>query len=218
MQCTNCGAEVQPGATVCPSCEERLVPSTQAVATPRKRPVVAAAKPVVAKAPKATKAPRDPSAPPAWVRPVPVLVGVVLLAAAGWFIYSFLNAGPNTPDAAVVRFMQSYAVYDARGMLDNSTHASFTATDQASFESEMARVPAEVKAVPLYKDIRVSSVTIQPDDASTAVVRFSAMMLATASASSSQSTSTPAPVVYSPREETLTVVKSSAGKWLVKWN
>jgi uncharacterized Zn finger protein (UPF0148 family) len=37
MQCTNCGAELQLGATVCPVCEERVVPTRKSVATPRKR-------------------------------------------------------------------------------------------------------------------------------------------------------------------------------------
>ena len=225
MQCTNCGAELQPGATVCPSCEARVVLNKQAVATPRKRaasPVPRpAAKPAAGssvKAPKEPKAPkvRDGSEPPAWVRPVVFVVVALVIAGGAWFIYSVLNAGPNTPDGAAVRFMQAYAAYDAQGMLDNSTHASFTATDLATFQHDMASAPADAKAHPIYTDIKVSSVTIEPADPNTAVVKISAMMLDTIAAQPSAAAT--ATATYSPRDETLTVVKSSAGKWLVKWN
>jgi hypothetical protein len=222
MQCTNCGAELQPGATVCPSCEVRVVPSKQAVETPRKRAAAQVARPAArpaadaaVKAPEPPKA-RDASEPPAWVKPAVVVLAVLAVAAVAWFLYSILNAGPNTPDGAAVRFMQAYATYDAQGMLDNSTHASFTATDLATFQHDMANAPADAKAHPIYTDIKVSSVTIEPADPSTAIVKLSAMMLNSISAPPSAApTST---VAYSPRDETLTVVKSSTGKWLVKWN
>ena len=224
MQCTNCGAELQPGATVCPSCEARVVLNKRAVATPRKRVAAPAAKAaanatvnvtVNTRSPKAPKV-RDGSEPPAWVRPVVFVVIALVLAGGAWFIYSVLNAGPNTPDGAAVRFMQAYAAYDAQGMLDNSTHASFTATDLATFQHDMANAPADAKAHPIYTDIKVSSVTIEPADPNTAIVKLSAMMLKSISAPpSAAATST---VAYSPRDETLTVVKSSTGKWLVKWN
>jgi len=224
MQCTNCGAELQPGATVCPSCEARVVLNKRAVATPRKRVAAPAAKAaanatvnvtVNTRSPKAPKV-RDGSEPPAWVRPVVFVVIALVLAGGAWFIYSVLNAGPNTPDGAAVRFMQAYAAYDAQGMLDNSTHASFTATDLATFQHDMANAPAEAKAHPIYTDIKVSSVTIEPADPNTAVVKISAMMLDTIAAQPSAAAT--ATAAYSPRDETLTVVKSSAGKWLVKWN
>ena len=221
MQCTNCGAELQPGATVCPSCEVRVVPSKQAVETPRKRAAAPVARPAArpaadaaVKAPKPPKV-RDASEPPAWVKPAVVVLAVLAVAAVAWFLYSILNAGPNTPDGAAVRFMQAYATYDAQGMLDNSTHASFTATDLATFQHDMANAPADAKAHPIYTDIKVSSVTIEPADPNTAIVKLSAMMLKSISAPPSAATST---VAYSPRDETLTVVKSSTGKWLVKWN
>lgn len=224
MQCTNCGAELQPGATVCPSCEARVVLNKRAVATPRKRAAAPAAKAaanatvnvtVNTRSPKAPKV-RDGSEPPAWVRPVVFVVIALVLAGGAWFIYSVLNAGPNTPDGAAVRFMQAYAAYDAQGMLDNSTHASFTATDLATFQHDMANAPADAKAHPIYTDIKVSSVTIEPADPNTAVVKISAMMLDTIAAQPSAAAT--ATAAYSPRDETLTVVKSSAGKWLVKWN
>lgn len=224
MQCTNCGAELQPGATVCPSCEARVVLNKRAVATPRKRVAAPAAKAaanatvnvtVNTRSPKAPKV-RDGSEPPAWVRPVVFVVIALVLAGGAWFMYSVLNAGPNTPDGAAVRFMQAYAAYDAQGMLDNSTHASFTATDLATFQHDMANAPADAKAHPIYTDIKVSSVTIEPADPNTAVVKISAMMLDTIAAQPSAAAT--ATAAYSPRDETLTVVKSSAGKWLVKWN
>jgi DNA-directed RNA polymerase subunit RPC12/RpoP len=227
MQCTNCGAELQPGATVCPSCESRVVLNKQAVATLRKRAAAPSAKPAArsaaegaVKAPKPPKAPkvRDESEPPAWVKPVVVVVAVLAVAAVAWFLYSILNAGPNTPDGAAVRFMQAYATYDAQGMLDNSTHASFTATDLATFQHDMANAPADSKAHPIYTDIKVSSVTIEPADPNTAIVKLSANMLNSISSPPSAAATSSATAADTPRDETLTVVKSSTGKWLVKWN
>lgn len=65
MQCTNCGAELQLGATVCPVCEARVVPTKKSVAPPRKRAVktaapVAATKPSAAPVPAAV-APAEPA-------------------------------------------------------------------------------------------------------------------------------------------------------------
>lgn len=224
MQCTNCGAEIQPGATICPSCEARVVLTKQSVATPRKRAAAPAArptasKPVVArpaKAPKARKV-RDGSEPPAWVRPVVIAVAAVVLAAGAWFLYAILTGGPNTPDAVAVRFLQAYASYDARGMLDNSTHASFTTTDLATFEHQMTGATADEKAHPIYTGIKVTSVTLDPTDPNMAIVKLSAQMLDSVGGSSNATTASVTPGAYSPRDETLTVVKTG-GKWLVKWN
>jgi hypothetical protein len=230
MQCTNCGAEVQPGATVCPSCEVRIVPGTQSIAAHRRRASAPAAKPAPRTAAKpaaastldapkparATKV-RDGSAPPKWVRPVAIVVAVLIVAAGAWFLRAIVTGSPNTPDGAALRFMQAYATYDAQGMLDNSTHSSFTANDLAAFQQQLASVPADTKAQPQYTDIKIAGVTIQPNDPNTAVVKISAMMLGSAPGSAT-STATPAAAgTYSPRDETLTVVRSG-GKWLVKWN
>jgi DNA-directed RNA polymerase subunit RPC12/RpoP len=217
MQCTRCGAELQPGATVCPSCEQRVVLSARAVATPRAAKATAPDRP--AKPPKPARAPkiRDESEPPAWVRPVAIAIAAVVVLAGIWFVYSLVTTGANTPDAAAVRFLQAYANYDAKGMLDNSTHSSFTTTDLATFQREMANAPADVKSRPLYKDIKVVSVTIEPTDPNTAIVRLSAQMLDTIAAPASAASTSTAPVLYSPRDEVLTVV-NTGGKWLVKWN
>jgi hypothetical protein len=152
------------------------------------------------------------------VRPVVIVLAVLVVAGAALFLRAIVTGPSNTPDAAVMRFMQAYATYDAQGMLDNSTHSSFTTTDLAAFQQDLASVPADVKARPVYTDIKIVSAIIQANDPNIAIVKLSAMMLDNAPASSSAATSATAAGTYSPRDETLTVVKSSAGKWLVKWN
>lgn len=227
MQCTKCGAEVQPGATVCPVCEERVVLTRKSVAVPRNRAAAPAPSPaatagagpvgtaVPAKAAAASK-PRL-SMRMITTKQIMIAVAAIVLVVAGWLGYTLLASGPNTPDAAALRFMQAYAGYDARGMLDNSTHASFTTTDQATFEREMARAATEQQGQPLYKDIKVTSVNIAPEDPNSAVVRLSAQMLGGASTGTTATAAATATPAYSPRDEVLTVVKP-AGKWLVKWN
>lgn len=206
MQCTKCGADLQPGATVCPSCEERVVPTRSSVAAPRKRPVAPAA-PARPAAPElsapAARSARS-GARSAWRTPALVAAVVVVIAVTAWVVFSiFSTGGANTPDAVALRVMQGYAAYDARAILDSVTHASLTATDQATFEAGMAESKAANKGVPLYKDIKVTSVTIDPKDPNAAIVRLTESVL------------DPVKGTYAPRDDTLSLVKKD-GRWLVK--
>jgi hypothetical protein len=205
MQCTKCGADLQPGATVCPSCEERVVPTRKSVAAPRARVAAPAASVDVpaASAPAAKRAPRA-SGRPVWYLPALIAVVVVVIAVSGWVVSSiFTNSGPNTPEAAALRMMQAYASYDARGILDNVTHGSLTATDQATFVQQAADTKTASKGLAAIKDIKVTKVTIDPNNASAATVQLSEMILDAAKGT------------YAARNETLSLVKQN-GKWLVK--
>lgn len=208
MQCTKCGADLQPGATVCPSCEERVVPTRKSVASPRKRAASAApaASAPVTPTPSATPAERAArmSGRAVWQVPTLIAAVVVVIAVSVWVVFSvFSTGGANTPDAAALRVMQGYAAYDARAILDNVTHTSLTATDLATFETGMAESKTANKGAPLYKDIKVTSVTIDPKDPNAAVVRLTEMIL------------DPVKGTYASRDDTLTLVKKD-GTWLVK--
>jgi hypothetical protein len=207
MQCTKCGADLQPGATVCPSCEERVVPTRKSVAAPRKRPAppVAAAPIAASVAGHDSAAPRAPRASgrPAWYLPALIAAVVVVVAISGWVVFSVFNTGANTPEAAALRMMQAYATYDARAILDNVTHTSLTATDQATFEKQAADTKATNKGLAAIKDIKVTKVTIDPKNPNSATVQLSEMIL------------DPLKGTYAARNETLSLVKQS-GKWLVK--
>jgi len=99
--------------------------------------------------------------------------------------------------------MNAYAVYDAKGFLDNVTKASLTATDVASYEAAAASLKADNKDKPQVKDIKVLKVTIDPANPDQATVQLSEQIL------------DPVKGTYSPRTDTLSMVKQN-GKWLVR--
>lgn len=220
MQCTKCGADLQPGATVCPVCEERVVPTRKSVAAPRKplasmagtRPSAPVPSPVSdtssAPAAKTAAAPAARPARPArqvslpkWL--IPGLIVAIVVGISGWVLFTVFSGGnANTPDAAALRMMNAYAVYDAQGMLDNMTHASLSATDQATFVTRAAEDKKTNNGKALLTDIKVISVTPDPKDPNTATVKLSEMIL------------DPTKGTYTARTDTLSVVKQS-GKWLV---
>ncbi len=206
MQCAKCGADLQPGATVCPSCETRVVPTRKSVAAPRKRasaPAAPAASPAVPAVPAASAQRPTSAGRPAWQVPALLAVVAVVVAVSGWVVFSVFNTGANTPEGAALRVMQAYAVYDARGMLNNMTHASLTATDQATFEKQAADTKVANKGVDLLKDIAVTKVTVDPKNPNVATVQLTESILDAKTGK------------YALRNETLSLVKQD-GKWLVK--
>lgn len=216
MQCTNCGTQLQPGATVCPNCEQRVVPTRKSVAEPRRRTSPAAASPA-APAPVARPVVSQPA--DAVVKdkltariPVrgsmrgPVIAAIVLVVVAltAWGVYSvFASVAGNTPDGAALRMMQAYANYDATGILANATHESLNSTDIATFQKQAADTKATNGGKPSLRNIVVVSVKVSPGDPNSATVQLTEQIL------------DPAKGTYSPRNETLSVVKQN-GKWLVR--
>ena len=189
MQCTNCGAELQAGATVCPSCSQRVVLTKEAL-TP------------------ATSARRrgrtnEGHERPWWQVPALIALIVVTLAAAGWVVNLVLHTTNNTPDSVALRMMTAYGAYDAQGVLDTATHSSLTPTDVSALKKQFADAKASNKGLPSVKDVKVVKITIDPTDKNSAKVELSELIL------------DPAKGTYSARNETLALVKQN-GTWLVR--
>jgi len=189
MQCTNCGAELQAGATVCPSCSQRVVLTKESVA-----PVKRARKRADA---------HDGHERRRWQMPAMILLILVSLAAAGWVVSIVLNTTTNTPDGAATRMMSAYGSYDAQGILDNVTHSSLTPTDIAAFKKQVTDGKASNKGLPWVKDVKIIKTTIDPADKNSATVQLTELILDTAKNT------------YSTRNETLALVKQN-GTWLVR--
>jgi hypothetical protein len=192
MECTNCGVDIPAGAEDCPGCG---LPAGAAPAT--------AAVPTDAKSPSRRSDGGSDSAAAPGHRPlfigIAVAVVVVALGLAGFFV---LRALGDTPEGAVSRMMSAYANYDGQGILDNATHASLTATDQASFRQQNAKLQAASKGLPAIKGLKITNTT--HPNATTAVVQFSASWL-----------TDPAKGTYTQRDEVLTVIKQN-GTWVVR--
>jgi hypothetical protein len=131
-----------------------------------------------------------------------VIVAVIVVTGGGWWMYSAATTGANTPGAAALRMMQAYGDYDAAGLLANATHGSLTTAAQAALEQQYASAKAASKG-PAVKDITVTKVTIDPKDPDSATVRISEQIL------------DPNKGTYSPRTDTLSLVKQN-GTWLVR--
>jgi len=190
MQCVKCGADLPPGADVCPECGEGVYRGPGASA-----------------AGVASPAPRRSSAAPKRRRTLLLLLAaVVIVAVVGVGGYLALSRGTalTGPDGAAVRMMTAFAQYDAQGILDNATHESLTTTDQASFSKQIADEKVKDGSLAAVKDIKVVRVTIASPTATTATVQLSASWL-----------TDPSKGTYTPRTETLTVIKQG-GKWLVR--
>jgi hypothetical protein len=180
MQCEKCGAQLAPGADVCPECAE-----------PVSRDAVAGVTPL---APKPQRR---------WLVTLMSVVAVAIIGVGGYLIWTQASA-PSTPDGAAMAMMKAFAAYDARGILDNATHASLTTTDQATFAEQAAASKAKNKGLAAVKDLVVVKVTKSSADATSATVQLSANWLTDA-----------AKATYTKRTETLTVIKQD-GKWLVR--
>lgn len=198
MQCEKCGATVGFGADACAKCGAPVERPPGAAAPTFTDPVDEA--PVGGGAP--VSAPPSPSRP-TWLVPVVAAIAVLLIAAGGYFVVKGLS-GANSPGAAAERMMNGLANYDAAAILDNVTHASFTATDKATFTRQSAEAKAGSKGLAYVKNIKVLSVTTDPKNENAATVKLSAEWLDAAKGT------------YAARTDSLPLEKQKNGKWLVR--
>ena len=182
MQCEVCGAELAEGSSTCSDCG-------------------AAQTPITADAPPVSKT-RKPTGRTLLTILV-AIVALTIVGVGGYVIWAQL-AAQSGPDGAALRMMRAYATYDAEGILSNATHASLTATDEATFIKQAADSKKANGGLPAVKDIKVVKVTQASKDATTATVRLSAKWL-----------TDPETKKYTERQEILTVIKQG-GKWVVR--
>jgi uncharacterized membrane protein YvbJ len=195
MECTECGAEVPEGSDTCPQCSAAVAaPGPEAADTSVDTPTVSTGTDAATDEPERTER--------RWVPLAVAAVVVVALAVGGFFVWQQV-APPNTPAAAVTRMMTAFSAYDGKGVLDNATHSSMTATDVAAFEQQATTAKSTSKNLPYLKNIKVTKTTLASGGA-TATVQFTASWL-----------TDPTKGTYTVRDETLTVVKQG-GKWLVR--
>jgi hypothetical protein len=129
------------------------------------------------------------------------VAAVIVLAVVGYFAYGAFVI--NTPAGVTYRFMSAYGNYDGRGMLQYSTHASMAASEVAQFQQQADAAKKTSKGKPFLKDIKIGTVTIDPKNANSAAVKFTASFLNTQNGK------------YTVQNESVTLVRQS-GKWLVK--
>jgi uncharacterized membrane protein YvbJ len=161
MQCTNCGAELQAGATVCPSCEHPVVVTKRA-------------------ADRAARATGGDLVPKKWQLPALILMALVALGLIWWVVSAVMSTTNNTPAGAATRMMAAYGAYDAQGILDNVTHNSLTPADITAFKKQVTDGKAKNNGKPWVKDVKVVKTTIDPKDASAATVQLTEQILDTA--------------------------------------
>lgn len=198
MQCQKCGAVLGFGADACAKCGAPADrPAGAAALVPEDSITGAPEAPVPGRA--RVSAPAT-SSRPTWLVPVVAAIAILIIAVGGYFVFRGLS-GANGPDAAAVRMMNGLANYDTDAILDNVTHASFTATDQAMFAQRTAEAKKDNNGLAYVKNIKVVSTTIDPKDPNVATVKLSAEWLAKGK--------------YAARVDTLTLVKQN-GEWLVR--
>lgn len=189
MLCDKCGATAADGTAVCPECGEPMAPAVF----------------VPVPAPEATVPTVPRSQRPAWLIPAIAVAVLLVIAAAAYFLWpTITGSAESAPAAAVVRMMDSFAAYDAQGILDNATHASMSTTDVAAFVKQAESAKKLAAGKPGLKDLKVLKTTYDAKDKNTAVVQVSAQWL------TDQAKGT-----YTQRTETLTVILKD-GKWQVR--
>jgi uncharacterized membrane protein YvbJ len=179
MRCETCGAFLTEGASVCPQCGKPVDGGVSAAS------------------------PKNPKSRPVWLIPAVAAVAVIVIA-VGAYLFFTLPTNSTGPEGAAMRMMTAFADYDAQSVLDNATHASLTATDQAAFVKQGVDAKTKNKSLPQVKNIKITKVTLASSNAATATVQLSADWLTDATEKT-----------YTTRAETLTVVKQD-GKWLVR--
>jgi hypothetical protein len=173
-------------------------------ASPQVQPDAAPPAPPSAVAVEAPPAPEPPDGEPSRRRPVVLVVAAVLVLALlgglGWFVYSRV-AEAASPAGVVKAMLVAYGEYDAKGMLDVSTHDTLKPADEESFAKQATDAKTKAKGKTGVINVTVVKVTETAPDKAT--VEVSAEWL------------DPAKLTYTKRTETLVVVKKD-GKWLVQ--
>jgi hypothetical protein len=185
MDCEECGAVVPEGATTCPECGVPVSDSPTTVST----------------------GPTEPTAKSAggmnkWLIVGIAVVLVVLIGAGAWYFMSSGAIGGGDPKTAATKMMTAYAAYDAKGILEVSTHASLDATGTKSFEDAATQAKTRAAGKAGVKDFKVDSVDQSGDQTATVTI-------------TGQWLTDPAKGTYTKRTEKLGLVKQS-GKWLVQ--
>ncbi|MDO8916128.1 MAG: hypothetical protein Q7W16_08620 [Coriobacteriia bacterium] len=208
MDCEKCGAELTEGAETCTDCGELVAATTEAEAGPETKPKTrkkTVTEPVAGSdlvtEPAAAVKPEGGTKRIAMIAAV-ALVVVAIIAGGVWFVQSRVVAAAS-PDAAAKAMLTAYAAYDAKGILDNATHASLATSDVAQFEKQATEAKARAKDQPSVKNVVIGKVTMDATDKAKATVAVTAEWL------------DPTTSKYAKRTETLIVVKQD-GKWLVQ--
>lgn len=184
MDCDKCGAVVPEGATTCPECGVPVAGST---------------------APEAPMAVSG-SAPAGGNRMALIIaaavVAVLLIGGGAWFFMRGGGGVGGDPKAVATKMLTAYAAYDAKGILDVSTHASLDATGTKSFEDAAAQAKTRANGKAGVKDFTIDKVEQSGDQTATVTI-------------TGQWLTDPAKGTYTKRTEKLGIVKED-GKWLVQ--
>jgi hypothetical protein len=203
MDCEKCGAELTEGAEKCTDCGEMVAAETAVEANATEENAVT--EPVFE--PDAVMGADVEAKPAGGTRRIAMIAAVVLVivaivAGGAWFVQSRVVAA-DTPDAAVKAMLTAYAAYDAKGILDNATHASLATSDVAQFEKQATEAKTAAKNQASVKNVVIGKVTPDAKDKAKATVEVTAEWL------------DPSTGKYTKRTETLIAVKQD-GKWLVQ--
>ena len=184
MDCDKCGAVVPDGAETCPECGE-------AVGKPAATPAVG----------KTTEA--NPVGGNRTMLIAAIAVAVVIVVAAGaWFALKGGGIGGSDPKTVATKMLTAYAAYDAKGILNVSTHGSLDATSTKSFEDAAAQAKTRAAGKAGVKDFSVDKV--DQSNNQTATVTITGQWL-----------TDPAKGTYAKRTEKLSLINQD-GKWLVQ--
>jgi hypothetical protein len=205
MDCEKCGAELTEGAETCTDCGELLAAKTEDKPKTRTRAKKTDADAVVT--PDVIAEPVADAKPAGGTKRIAMIVAaavvvVALIVGGVWFVQSRVVAAAS-PDAAAKAMLTAYAAYDAKGILDNATHASLATSDVAQFEKQATEAKARAKDQPSVKNVVIGKVTIDATDKAKATVEVTAEWL------------DPTTSKYAKRTESLIVVKQD-GVWLVQ--
>jgi len=137
-----------------------------------------------------------------WLIVAIAAVLVLLIGGGAWYLLQSGSIGGGDPKTVATTMMTAYAAYDAKGILDVSTHASLDATGTKSFEDAATQAKTRAAGKPGVKDFTVDKVDQSGDQTATVTI-------------TGQWLTDPAKGTYTKRTEKLGLVKQS-GKWLVQ--
>ena len=192
MECEKCGAELEEGAEQCGECGEAVAETTGSVEE------------TTTGSDAVTKDATDAEAPASGSN-TKIIIGVALAlvaAVVGVLIWSQSSGvGSGTPQTAVKTMLDSYASYNAKGLIEATEHPAVSAAEEATLALQAAALKKQANGKPFIKDIVLGKVT--NSGGTTATVEVTANWL-----------SDPAKGTYQKQQVTLTTIKKG-GKWLV---